>query len=162
MGRIRDQSSRKPRAHIGAEISPLRHRILSGFVLGPAIGGRHSENIHIALLPIRLCGFAAAVIILDRAAQVVFSIGIAMNRDIERQAQTLLRLHGRPSDRKSRDRKHMLRELEQRRNGSCMISHRADRTRHQSLGFRGEHERAERDCGIDGSIEKRIQMIVRK
>ena len=85
-----------------------------------------------------------------------------MNGHVERQAQALFRFRGRPPDGKPRDRKHMLREAKQRRDGSRVISYRADRACTQPDGFRGQNERGERNRGIDGGIEKRIQMIVRK
>src|SRR5262245_440177 len=68
-------------AHECAEIGALRHRILPGLVLGPAVVGALAEAIGVALGLVGLHGVAPPVVRGDLGLQPAFVIAIAMQGD---------------------------------------------------------------------------------
>src|SRR6185436_15808359 len=74
----------------------------------------------------------------------------------------LLWRRGRPADCYSRDGEYMLWKSEEFRDFGRTVADHADRACAEALCFRGEDEGAERDTGIDRSIEERIEVIVRE
>ena len=83
-----------------------------------------------------------------------------MHRHVERQAHALLRRDSRPADAKSRDRKDVLRQPQQFGHRRRPIADHANRACAEPLRLRGQHERRERDPGIDTGVEERVEVIV--
>src|SRR6516165_5472492 len=98
--------------HIGAEILALRHDILTGLILAPAVLFRRAEAGDIAL---RAVGEDAIAPLVVGAHPLVRRIGVAvaMHREAERQPRRDKRRRGRYADAETRRREHVVRQTQE-------------------------------------------------
>src|SRR5215831_12466004 len=147
-------------AHESAEPRTLRHRILPGLVLRPAILGTLAEPVDVALVLVRLHRLATPVVGRDLFLEPILGIAIVVDRDVEAEPRAHDAAERRPASPQRRHRKDMLRQAEDVGDLLWMVADGADRAGPQPDPVGRRDEGREHDAGIDRGVEERVEIVV--
>src|SRR5581483_8891599 len=115
-----------------AEIGALRHRILPGLVLRPAVIGAAAELVDEALALVGLDQLPAPVVTHDLLPEPGLVIAVVMDRHIETEPRRHHALERRPPDAHAGDRENVRRQAKDIGDLACMVADLADRASAQS------------------------------
>src|SRR5262249_33174910 len=140
--------------HIGAEILALRHGIVTGLILAPAVLFRLAEAGDIALSAVGEDAIAPLVVgAHPRGAA-------AMHREAEGQPRRDNRRLGRYADPETRHREHMVRQTQEPTHLLGVIADHADWAATEARRLCRRDEGFERDGRIDRRVEEGVEMVV--